>query len=484
MRHLAQIARGLDPVRTTFGASLLLSLVAHAPGTLNRDGMLYVRAAQAFIDGGFEAAGRLFNWLFLPVLMALVSRTTGLGLENAGHLLNALFMAGACALMVACVRDKHPEAAWAACLMVLAMPGLNEYRDELLREYGCWFFVMLAFRLALRWAERPGWALAFGVQAALGLAALFRPEAVALFPALLLWQLFAAPRAERWRRLALLGALPLAAGLLLAILYWSGHLPGQDRIAFDLGRLSMERLDAKARVLASALIVYAHEEARTILLFGSLAIVPLHVLGKLGLLVVPLVYLFAARAGRETLARHPLFAWGIAAHLLVLAVFVIDLQFLAGRYVGLVLLLLVPFVATGFWLLARRFPRWRPLAVGLALLLVLANVVSMHPPKTHFVDAGRWLEREHKEPRGVYIDSSRTAYYAGWFDVAPAPRDDRAAIEQAARGGQYELFVLELSRKDAPAEEWLRSIGLEITQRFIHPNKDAVIVAVPRRSTP
>lgn len=478
------LARRLGPVPVAFGASLLLSLVAHAPGTLNRDGMLYVRTAQAFIDGGFEAAGRLFNWIFLPVLMALLSQATGLGLESAGHLLNALFMAGACALMVACVRDRHPEAAWSACLMVLAMPGLNEYRNELLREYGCWFFVMLAFRLALRWTERPGWAAALGVQAALGLAALFRPEALALFPALLLWQLFAAPRAERWQRLAMLGALPLAAGLLLALLYWSGRLPGQSRLAFDLGRLSMERFDAKARVLASALIVYAHQEARTILLFGSLAIVPLHVLGKLGLLVVPLANLFVARAGRDALARYPLFAWGIAAHLLVLAVFVIDLQFLAGRYVGLVLLLLVPFVATGFWLLVRRFPRWRPLAVALALLLALANVVSMHPAKTHFVDAGRWLAQAHRDPGGVYIDSNRTAYYAGWFDVAPAPRNDRAAIEQAARDGHYELFVLELSRKDAPAEDWLRSIGLEITQRFIHPNQDAVIVAVPRRSAP
>jgi hypothetical protein len=473
------LARRLGPVPVAFGASLLLSLIAHAPGTLNRDGMLYVRTAQAFIDGGFEAAGRLFNWIFLPVVMALVSRLTGLGLESTGHLLNALFMAGACALMVDCVRDKHPEAAWSACLMVLALPGLNEYRNELLREYGCWFFVMLAFRLALRWSERPGWALALAVQAALGLAALFRPEALTLFPALLLWQLFAAPRAERRQRLAMLGALPLAAGLLLAILYWSGRLPGQSRLAFDLGRLSMERFDAKAQALAAALIVYAREEARSILLFGSLALVPLHVIGKLGLLVVPLANLFVARAGRDALARYPLFAWGIAAHLLVLAVFVLDLQFLAGRYVGLVLLFAVPFLAAGFLLLIRRFPRWRPLAVALALLLALANVVSLHPPKTHFVAAGRWLAQERQDARSVYIDSGRTAYYAGWLDVTPAQRNDRAAIEQAVRDGQYELFVLELSRKDPPAEDWLARLGLTVLQRFPHPNKDAVIIAAP-----
>lgn len=484
MKHFAQIARGLDPVRASFGASLLLSLVAQSQGTLNRDGMLYVRAAQALLDGGFEAAGKLFNWLFLPLLMAGVSQATGLGLENAGHALNALFMAGACALMVACVRHGQPELAWPAALMVLALPGLNEYRNELLREYGCWFFIMLSFWLALRWAEKPGWLASTGVQAALGMAALFRPEALALFPALLLWQCFAAPRAERRRRLLMLGALPLAAAMLLFALYWTGHLPGRSRLAFDLGRLSTERFDAKARTLASALIAYAREDARTILLAGSLALIPLKLVGKFGLLILPLAFLFAARAGRQTLARFPLFAWAIAAHLLVLAVFVIDLQFLAGRYVGLVLLLAVPFVATGFRLLTQRFPRWRPLIVAAALLLMCANVISSSPGKTHFVDAGRWLARAHQESQKIYIDSGRTAYHAGWFDIALAGRNDRAAIEQAARQGQYELFVLEISHRDAPVEDWLHDLGLKIVQRFPHPNKDGVIVAQPGGHAP
>ncbi|MFC5303167.1 glycosyltransferase family 39 protein [Azospira restricta] len=482
----------LTPVRATFLASLLLSLVARLGSTLNRDGMLYVKGAQAFLDGGFTAAREVFNWPFLSIAMAVVGRLTGLGPETAGYLLNALFMAGACALMVACIARRTPELSWLGAFVVLALPGLNEYRNELLREYGCWFFVMLAFWLALRWAERPRWPSALALQAALGGAALFRPEALALFPALLLWQLAGAPRAERGRRLLMLGGLPLAGGIALAALYVSGGLAGGGRLAEDLGRFRLARFDAKAQALASALVVdareqlvvFAQEQARTILLFGSLALVPLKVLQKLGLFVVPLAFALFGRAARPALGRHPLFAWGIAAHLLVLAVFVVDLQFLAGRYVGLILLFSTPFAAAGLAAMLQHRPRWRiTVFIGMALL-ALANVVSTSPGKTHLVDAGRWLAANVADPSTVYIDSGRTAYHAGWQTAAVAERNQRPAVEKAVAEERYALYVLEHSRKDAPLEDWLAKTGLRVVTRFEHPNRDAVIIAAPASRKP
>lgn len=482
--RLPPLPSWLTPARAVFAGSLLLSLVARLGSTLNRDGMLYAKGAQAFLDGGFAAAREVFNWPFLPVAMGVVAKLTGLGPENAGYLLNALFMAGACALMVACVERRQPELAWIAGLVTLALPGLNEYRNELLREYGCWFFVMLSFWLALRWAERPRWPAAFAVQAALGAGALFRPEALALFPALLLWQFFDAPRSERRRRLAMLGALPAAGAAALLALHFSGQLPGDSRLAGELSRMSTARFDAKAQALAASLIEYARGQARAILLFGSLALVPLKIVQKLGVFAVPLAFACLSRAARPALLRQPLFAWAIAAHLLVLAVFVVDLQFLAGRYVGPVLLFSAPFVAAGLLDMNRRFPRWRPAVVGVALALMLGNVVSTGSGKTHLVAAGQWLASHAGESSRVYIDSGRTAYHAGWQKIAVAERNDRAGIERAVADKQHELFVLEVSRKDPPAEDWLRQAGLRVVERFEHPNRDAVIVAVPATRQP
>ncbi|MBA4742302.1 MAG: hypothetical protein H2060_06290, partial [Azoarcus sp.] len=216
-----------------------------------------------------------------------------------------------------------------------------------------------------------------------------------------------------------------------------------------------------------------------ILITGSLALVPFEVVQKLGLFVLPLLFLVHARAVRSTASQHALFAWGLAAHIPVLCVFVADLQFLAGRYVGLSLLMLVPFVATGLFRFTGRWPRTRLAVVVVVLLLALANAVSTGERRHYVVDAGRWLAANMRESDEVYVDSRRVAHYARWYFVSLPPTGDRAAVERAVRAGHHTLYVLEISDSDQPVEPWLRRTGLEVVRRFDGGDGEAVIVAVP-----
>lgn len=475
-----RIAEAASPLWTAFVGSVLLSLIAiGTSGTLNRDGMLYVDTARVFLQGGFSAAREAFAWPFLPILMAVVSQATGLGLENTGYLLNILFMAGACALLVACAARLFPEAVWPICLVLLATPGLNDYRNEVLREYGCWFFIMLAFWLALRWSEVPRWRSALAVHAALGAAALFRPEALAFFPALILWQLHESPTGERWRRVLMIGGLPLIGLGTLVALHVSGQL-SSGRLAGDFGRLSLARFDAKAEAIAASLHEYAREQARTILFFGSLAIIPLKFAKMMGVFLVPLFFPCTTQQGlRVALARSKIFAWAFAAQLLVLMIFVTDMQFLAGRYVALLTLLAVPPTGYGLWLLIQRFPRWKIPVVLVTLLIMVGNVASLSPGKQQYVEAGAWLAQNASESPRIYIESARSAYYAGWrFAGRPEPKL-RASLPEALAQGQYDLVVLEVSRKETEVAAWLERAGLREIKRFAHPNRDAVIIAEP-----
>lgn len=468
----------LGPRATVFLVSLLFSLVTAVQGTINRDGMLYVQTARDFLEGGFGAAYATFHWPFLPILMALVSQITGLGLETSGLLLNGLFLAGACALLVACACRLFPEAIWPIGLVLLALPGFNGYRDELLREYGCWFFVMLSFWLALRWSDSPRWPLALAIQLSLLAASLFRTEALALFPALILWQAFEAPAGERWRRLAMIGGVP-AIGLAALVGLYATKQFDSGRLAIDLGRFSISRFDAKAAAMAPAFIAYARDQAHTVLFFGSLAIVPLKFVAKMGVFILPLLYAIHDQSLRTSLGRSRLFAWAFLVHALVLCVFVLDLQFLSGRYLGLLLAFAAPLTGYGLWLLMQRFPAWKIPMVLLAMLVMAGNVVSLSPAKHHFVEAGNWLARNASDSPRVYIESPRAAYYAGWrFTPRPAP-EDRSGLVPGLEQGKYDLVVLEVSRKDADVAALLRDLKLLTITRFAHPNGDAVIIALP-----
>ena len=482
------IARGmhvrslLHPVWMTFFVSIVLSVIAVLSNTLNRDGMLYVEAARAFMQDGMSAATAVFSWPFLPILMGWCSLLTGLDPEFCGHLLNILFMAGACALLVAVTARAFPELGWFTALVVLAIPGLNEYRHELIREYGCWFFTMLSFWAAQHWAENPRWRTCLVIHLSLLLAALFRPEALVFYPCLLAWQFFHAKREGRWKRLLMLGGIPVVLFCLLLSSYLSGMLPETSRLAAELARFDfLSRFDSTARNMGMAFNFYAREEAETahvILFFGSLAIIPFKFLLKTGVFLLPLGYaFFLPDRRRETLARLSIFSWAFAGHALMLAVFVLQQQFLSGRYIALLLLFSAPLAALGLRQAVLCYPRIKSVLVAICLAIMFANVVSLKPDKAHFVDAGKWMAANIENGNRVYIESARAAHYAGFgFSAFNAARLSREMLAERIAAGQYDVLVLEVSRKESDIGSWIANAGLQEMRRFLHPNGDAIIV--------
>ncbi|MBZ0125765.1 MAG: glycosyltransferase family 39 protein [Rhodocyclaceae bacterium] len=480
MQRLSAAVRAIGPVRTAFLASLLLSLIAVQGHLVNRDGIFYLETAQIIAESGLAEGLRTGAWGVLPALIALMSAVTPFGFEAAAHILDALFLAGACALLVAMVRHRAPEAAWAACLLVLAMPAYNQYRHEILREYGFWFFCMLAVWLVMRWQEAPRWREAIACQLALGMAALFRLEAVAFYPALMLWQGFAAPPGQRLRRALILGSLPLACAALAGVLIGSGLVALPNRVGYYLDAANPLRTfqilnEAGSRM--SDLVFqykYSREEAGYILFFGLLSVIPVKFLKMSGVFVVPLAYAFIARPAREVLARWQPLPWAILAYLLVLAAFVMHEFFLVGRYVSMLNLLALPVAAVGAVLLMQRFPRWKALMVAMALLTMAANVVSLTPKKMHIVEAGRWLAENVADRSQVCLANSRIAYYAGWRSAGIV--FEGAAFDRVLDGGRCSWVAMEAKRKEYP-DDWLKHKQLLEVRRFKNAGGDAVIIA-------
>lgn len=473
------------PLAVVFVASLLLSLISLA-GLVgpNRDGMLYIETASIFNEEGLAAAKANFDWVFLPVAIALFSRLSGLETELAGYVLNAFLLAGAAASLVAITRRQFPEATTAAVFVVIALPGLNEYRFDLIRENGYWFLCLLAVAAALRWRERRTWMNALLPQLCFCGAALFRVEAIVFLPALALWGLTseAPDRGARFRHAVQLSSLTLLAAAVLGPYVLLHGVELARRLAEYLAAVDPSaektKFAAATTALAAALPTYSADEVGSILFFGLLSIIPAKWLEMLGIFLIPLAYALRPSRFRERLAAWSLSGYLFFTYLLVLTAFVTYQLFLTGRYVSFLAILTLPLIAIGLHDLVSRWPRLKWPVIALCVVLALSHVVSLSKDKkTQFREAGQWLASQPQMQESIYLDSPRTGYYAGKaYRKLRHLSLKRAQIEEAARNGQFTYYVFEVRRKDKELEPWIASLGLREIQRFSNRTGDAVVI--------
>lgn len=481
--RVSTLTARISPAWAAFIASLVLSAIAiYGNSEPNRDGMLYIETARLFNENGLAAARANFDWIIFPIFIACTSKLSGLGYETASYLLNALLLAGVCATLVKITAELEMRAAWSACLVALAIPAINHYREFLIREFGFWLFCLLAVLFALRWAKRPNWAGGSIVQACLGAASLFRLEAAAFFAALALWQLLAAGSwRQRLQRLLMLAWLPLLGGLIGGALMLTGSINVGGRISSYAAAANPFALFAKFKLAAkqfSAAVLnhYSQDEAGAILFFGLLSMIPKKFLELSGAFIIPLIYFFTANSPHRKIAGYHTIAWFFTVYCVVLAAFLTFNLFLSARYVTFLNILTVPLIAVGLAGLLDRLPRWRYAIVSFALLLALANAISLSPKKTQYRDAGLWIAANAQSAQTIFIDDSRTGYHAGPQHYWAVTKRGEIDVVQAIEKRQFGYYAFELSRRDTQKAGWIRSLNLDEVKRFNNAQGDAVII--------
>lgn len=481
MGWVAVVSRVVNtyPVRLAFLGSLVLSLIAIAGVvTVARDAAFYLTIAQRIAEQG-PAAAVAFDWPWFAFLLAGTHLVLHLPLEWCAYLWCTLFLAGTCALMVDCVRQRSPQAAAWACLVVLAMPALNAYRNDILREFGFWFFCTLTLWLVLRWQSRGGWSHAAFIHLAIVGAALFRLEALLLLPALGLWQLpnlFTRGRRRQFLQFALL---PVVGAVLLAIaLAVRGELSFQ-RINYFLAMVNPQRVLASFHLLseqfANTLIHdYSKGQAGQIIFFGMLATILISFIKLLG----PFCLAFVHRSGWTSLRtywdQYRPFAWAALLYVVVLMLFFLRQQFMISRYVSFLDLLAVPLVAVALSAFASRFARLGKALVVIGLLVMLSNVVSTGARKTQYLEAAQWVEANIDPQATVFFEDGRVSYYAGrGYTTKILPREREMSPERASA---YRYFVID-ARSDEPwLQEWLARHNKRVLAEFANRKKATVVV--------
>lgn len=376
------------------------------------DGVLYLRCAAAYNEGGLKAAMALYTWPFYSIIIAHLHQL-GLSYITAARLLDVLLQAWMVYFFIRIVLHFNPTprvGLW-ALLCIICYSTFNGERGLFLRDFGYWAFYLTSFWTALAFlkTERQHYLWLFGLSTLV--AALFRIEgvvialcAIVLFFFMPGWSLYARCRNS------FIMAWPFWLGAVLFLLIGSHNLYGggrlQDIYNVIVHGVTTQLLHNQVQVVAlmnKALkpnYVFVHIEQMYFSMLIGFFIYKLVICTEViysGLAV----YGWAKKA--LVLNRREKILWYglMIIQILILFVFLMNHLFLTSRYVlalSLLILLWTPFGIEQLYqkaLISTR--KWRiSITIALSCFFIFSlfySFVHIGPSKQYLSDATRWLQQ-------------------------------------------------------------------------------------------
>jgi len=474
--------------RLVFIASCLLSLwLIILDPIINRDAIIYLRTADAYLQSGLIAGQSQFDRPLLAIIFALVHKFTGIPLVYAGQIVVSLFYALLATSFVATVRliggDRRVQIL--AAIIILSHPKLNTSRASIMRDPAYWAMCMLAFRELLLYARSPQlkhqlcWFLYVGV------ASLLRFEGIFFAAFAPLAMFIVSDRERRWSnaiRLALLPILTAATLAAIVLLYQQSSTSG-DQLFQDirsyisnffhvLGKFE----STVAEPLHTWLHEHSQEDASAAALAGLAAVLVLNLCRAMTWPYVA-VYLWATTKGLFDRIQ-PRDRTLINAHLLVsllyLALFLLSKRFMLERYSGiftLYLLLYLPFILNSLWTRGAK-SGGKIIVILLLLGMSLDSVHNRDYEKYFIVDASNWVVANTPGDASISTNSSYIAYFSkrqfNWARGTFGLRykvEDLKSIEKRWRDKDYLIVMMKVHEEES-WQDFLSEAGLSELQTF------------------
>lgn len=497
-----------------FAISLLLSLsqILSDP-VINKDAIIYIQSAHFIQIGDWQTAGKLYNWLFYPILIAAASSMTNLGLENAAHLLGALFNATTCSLFVLLVHalgGTHRRVLWLAALVVLCFPQFNEYRNMIIRDHGywaCYLAMGLSFVHLYRKFSIPWFGLFFFSALT---ATFFRIEGMVFLLVLsffLIWQhrsLYTlkcvANSSLRSQKCILTIVIIILCCFVFGYFYlWNGA--GKlHQFSFLLGKIAnsgqhQTSIDIARDYLNTLTSPKTHSEnyAGLILAATVASILVGEILHTTGWFYVGILVL-GVFSKKPLLQHDDRKAWTIliGLNLLILATFVLAKFFLTGRYpiaLSLTLLLLLPFILEKHlhaFLSHEMAPKYKKVSYvlfGLFCLVSLDSLISMGASKLYLKEAGSWLGNHIGDEQKLFSNHPHITYYAHQsLNRHPRAISQKQFMTMAQNGKlkKYDFVAIELGRREKEIESQVtKYLNKPPEKEFSNKRGDRVLIYRP-----
>ena len=490
-------------------ASLAFSWCAYlADPLLNPDGILYLRAAEAFLSDGVEGAFGLYEWPAFSIAVGVLHQFSGISLPIAAHALNAVLVSVLVVAFISLCREAGADRLTQAlaAVVILVHPELNEDRNLVIRDFGFWAFSLLSLLALMRYAGRKRLRDALLWSVAVLLAFALRSEALLLALTGPL-ALFASEESWRRRFLTYLKFNSIFVALTLLAVACLVAVPGfVERFAatslvlkwsHPLLEMKGEVWQAAQNVNAVLLTEYSDEFGLLFLLTGLTAMLVAKLLATLGVpSIAVLAYGFwKLRLKLPARSKWPILSYA-AACLVYLGAFILFHRFLQGRHpmlLAMLLMLPVPFFLGQIYSKAKVLHRQGAFSLAFALVLGVCLVdgfISFGHSKDYLVDALAWVETQAGGNEAIRTNSQEIAYHSGhpvhWDQVMQFERNGVSAIATLTDPVGY--WVVEVDHDEPELEAALgkkveRGELLELS-RFGNSRGDRVIVYRDARVSP
>ncbi|MEM1111967.1 MAG: hypothetical protein AAGI11_08665 [Pseudomonadota bacterium] len=435
-------------LKLVFGISLLLSLwLIISDPLINRDGIIYLRAAEAYLRDGLLASQAIFGRPLLSVGMGLLHQLTGLPLLYCGQLIITLSYAFLCCGFVAVIRElgANRSVQIVAALVILTHPMLNEYRSSIMRDPPYWAAIIYAFLALLNYAKQPSLTKQCQWFALVLLASTIRFEGL-LYVALAPLALYFCWSGEaRLRHVLRLLALPAVSLLLVLAGLWLGqasvdtgtrlfpaiskHLQGIASFPTEFGGIAKET--------GQALLQFsAKDDAKTAAFAGLIAILGLNLIRAMTWPYTALLGWYFWRGKQVILSRQSRYL--LNAHLLIalayLTLFTLGNRFMLERYSGIFTLFMLPYLCFALYSLWQhgRGSAARIVAVLLIVGMVADTLHNGNYRKAYVREASEWLRDNTSDDIALLSNQRQLIYLSGkpykWRRGKPI--DDRFAVSR------------------------------------------------------
>ena len=483
--------------------SLILSLSQLiSDSVINSDGIFYLYLASLIQQGDWQAATEVYNWLFYPYVISLVSTLTSLTLESSAHVLNALFTATTCAAFILLIKEfggKQKAYLYCASLVILCYPNLNEYRNLIIRDHGYWAFYLLSCYFFINAYKKPTLKTVISLALFTSLAALFRVEGVIFIitlPLLLLLR-----HISLVQKPSSLTILVLVAAL-LSLFAYSNTYQNLNTSGFTKLNQLQQTLTSTITSISSAISStqtfintlspqgFSNDYAPALLIFFFILVLLTEIVSATSpLYALALTSIFFLN--RTVLNRQLIWPWTylIAINLITLCGFLTSKYFLAGRYpipLALILIIPLPFLAQLAYqqLQKKAFSKTQTNIAKITLIFFIAltfdGLISTGASKDYLKDAGQWIAANKDKDALLFTNNQFVSFYAGAHN---GKRINEPSFNTVIRKinneklKQFELLAVQISRKNTEAaSSLLTSLAIEPVKVFMNRKGDSVLI--------